>query len=101
MDAAKHVASPPPGQLLDGAFFPMSANPPDVGLNRGHTRIAQTELPRQSVRLRWLPNLTNHVTSNHDSTVLLHGKIGTGKERSLRNRSVSKGAFMDAAGVYA
>ena len=62
----------------------MSANPPD-GPSHGHTRIAQTELPRQSVRLALLANLTNHTTSNHDSTVLLHGKIGTGKERSLRN----------------
>jgi hypothetical protein len=63
----------------------MSANPPDVGLSHGHTRMAKTELPRQSVRLPLFPNLTNHITSNHDSTVLLHGKIGTGKERSLRN----------------
>ena len=63
----------------------MSANPPDVGLSHGHTRIAQTELPGQSVRIALLRNLTNHITSNHDSTVLLHGKIGTGKERSLRN----------------
>ena len=60
----------------------MSANPPDVGLSHGHNRIAQTEPTRQSARLA---NLTNHTTSNHDSTVLLHGKIGTGKERSLRN----------------
>jgi hypothetical protein len=60
----------------------MSANPPDVGLSCGHTRIAQTELPRQNVRLGLLSNLTNHLTSNHDSTVLLHGQIGTGKERS-------------------
>jgi hypothetical protein len=63
----------------------MSANPPDVELSHGHTRIAQTEQPRQSVRLALLRNLTNHITSNHDSTVLLHGKIGTRKERSLRN----------------
>ena len=62
----------------------MRANPPDVGLNCGHTRIAQTELPRQSVRLPLLANLTNHITSNHDATVLRNRKIGTGKERSLQ-----------------
>ena len=63
----------------------MSANPPDVGLGHGHTRIAQTELPRQSALLALLRNLTNPITSNHDSAVLLRGKIGTGNERSLRN----------------
>lgn len=56
----------------------MSANPLDVGLSRGHTRIAPTEPSHQSVRLALPSNLTNHITSNHDSTVLLHGKIGTG-----------------------
>jgi hypothetical protein len=62
----------------------MSANPLDVELSHGHTRIAQSELSRQSVRLALLRNLNKHI-SNHDSTVLLHRKIGTGKERSLRN----------------
>jgi len=63
----------------------MCANPPNVGLDRGHTWIAQTELPRQSVRLPLLPNLTNHIISNDAFTVLLRGKMGTGKQRSLRN----------------
>jgi len=62
----------------------MSANPPDVGPSHGHTRIAQTEPLRQSVRVL-LANLTDHITANQDSTVLRHSKIGTGKECSLRN----------------
>jgi len=80
----------------------MSANPPDVGLSHGHTRIAQRELTRPSVRFAPLPNLPNHIiTSNHDSTLLLDGTIRTGKERGLRIRTVSIGDFMDVAGVYA
>jgi hypothetical protein len=63
----------------------MSANPPDVGLSHGHTRIAQTEPSCQKVRLARLANLTNHTTSNHDSAALRHSKIGTGRERRIRN----------------
>jgi hypothetical protein len=59
----------------------MSANPSDVRLSHGHTRIAQTELPRQSPWAR-LANLTNHNTSSHDSAVLQRGKMGTRDERS-------------------
>jgi hypothetical protein len=40
----------------------MSANPPDIGLSYGQTRIAQTEL-HQSARLALLRNQTSLITS--------------------------------------
>ena len=73
----------------------MSANPRDVGLSHGQTRIGQTELPHQSVRLALFPNLTKSLLT---TIPLFCCKVRSEQERSV---ACAIDLLPQVAGVYA
>src|SRR5678810_614680 len=77
----------------------MRANPPDVGLSYGHTRIAQTERPRQSA---WRALTTTSTVPGARVTCLLLAAVllGSSPSRAQQLTQYAHTAWRFQEGVF-